>query len=310
MKLLSVLLIVGAVSGVAQEQESLEATVAKLKQYENVSDPESALKVSDATSKMARALLAEPKPQDEAKAKEWDASQDYAKQVDAYADYALFNQVTKTKDSRTALMLTEVLEKRSPKSPYLPQAANTTFFALRQSGQIDQAVSFAERALSWDPQNEEMLIVVADYYMKKNDSAKVLTYSSKLVEVMNQKQKPEQVSDADWTKRKNTLIGAGNWMSGMTYASQNKLNEADKSLRSALPLLTDDQMKAGALYQLGFVNFKLGEASKNVPRIQEAYRFSQQCATIKSPYAANASKNAAAMRAKYKVSDAAASKKK
>ena len=70
------------------------------------------------------------------------------------------------------------------------------------------------------------------------------------------------------------------------------------ALREALPTLTDDAMKGGALYQLGFVNFKMGEAARDKKRLQEALRFSQQSAAIKSPYQATAAKNVAAIRAK------------
>lgn len=309
MKVLPIAGILILFAGIAWTDE-LETSVAKLKEYEAVSDPENAIKWSDTVSKLARAILAGPKPDDPAKVEHWTATQDYAKQVDNYADYALFNQTVKTKDAGQALMLTETLEKRSPKSPYLTQAANTAFLTLRQSGKNDQAIALAERALTWDPNNEEMLIVAADHYMKKNQSDKVLTYSTRLVEVMNSKPKPDQVSDADWTKRKNTMVGAGSWMAGMTYAAQNKLADADKSLRLALPLLTDEQMRAGALYQLGFVNFKIGEASNSIPKIQEAYRFSQQSAAIKGPYAASAQKNVVAIKTKYRISDAPAAKKK
>jgi Tfp pilus assembly protein PilF len=281
------------------DPDEVEAPLGVLKAHERLKDAAGALKWSELTSKAARRALAAPKPNGEEEAKSWQANQEYAKQVEQYAEYALLNQVTLGAPPDEAMTLVAALERRNPKSPYLLQASNALFSALRQSAP-DKAVAFAEQALVRDPANEEMLLVTADYYMQKNDREKTLSFATKLVEVMNAKAKPEQLSDSDWTARRNTLLGAGNWMAGVTLATQEKFAPADKSLRDALPLLSDEQMKAAALFHLGVANFRLGEAANSVPRVQEGYRYSLQCAAIASPYKANCQKNASGMQTKYR----------
>lgn len=292
---------------IAIDPDEVEAPLAVLKAHEKVKDAGGALRWSEATSKAARKSLATPKPAGEEEAKSWQANQDYLKQVEQYAEYALLNQITLGASTDDAVKLVTALEQRNPKSTYLLQASNATFGALRQSAP-EQAVAFAERALVRDPANEEMLLVSANHYMQKNDGEKTLTYATRLVEVMTAKTKPEQVSDADWTARRNTLLGAGNWMAGVTYATQEKFAPADKSLRDALPLLADEQMKAAALFHLGVANFRLGEAANQVPRVQEGYRYSLQCAAIAGPYKANCQKNATGMQTKYRFPAPAGSK--
>jgi len=274
----------------AVHPDDLETAVAVLKAYENVDDAAGASKWSETTSKIARESL-----------KAEGADKSYAEQVELYAEYALLNQATRAKDGSTAESLATRLAERNPKSRYLAGAESAAFNAYRRAGQMEQAVAVAERSLAGAPGNEEMLLVAADHYMRKNDTAKTLDYATKLVETMTAKPKPEGVSQEDWDKRKTTLLATGNWLAGVSLATQNKFAPADKALRDALPGLTDEQMKAAALFHLGVANFRLAEANTDQKRVQDALRFSQEAAAIKGPYQANAAKNAAAIRTKYRV---------
>lgn len=279
--------------------DDLEAAVTILKGYEKLKEPAAVAKWSETSATLARKLKAQPKPADAEEAKTWQDNQQYAAQVEQYAEYSLMNQAAQAANPDAALSSLNALDKLNPQSQYGMQAANAAFASLRQANQMDKAVELADRVLAKDSSNEEMLLVASNHYMTKQNNDKAVAYATKLVEVMNTKPKPAQMSDDDWAKRKTTMLAAGNWIAGMTYATQGKLGPADKALREALPALTDEGMKAGALYQLGFVNFKMGETSKNTRQIQDALRFSQQSAGIKGPYQGNAAKNAAAIRAKY-----------
>jgi tetratricopeptide (TPR) repeat protein len=141
-----------------------------------------------------------------------------------------------------------------------------------------------------------MLATAAEFYLRQNrEPQKVLDYSSKLVELVNTKAKPDLVSDADWQKRKDHLLGWGQWMTGVVYCTQEKFGEANKVLRAALPLLEgDDEYKAGALFNLGIANSHL----KNYA---DAAKFFEQCAAGKSPYQATCADNLKGIRARNRV---------
>ncbi len=285
----------------AKDPDDLVSAVTVLKSLEGTADAASVSKWSAITSRVARAEMEKPKPTDAEQAAEWASSHEYAKQVDAYSDYSLLNQAAKATDPMQAVQLAEELEKRSPESPYLSQAQNAAFASLRKAGRTGEAVALAEKLLVKDPNNEEMLLVAADHAMKAKQNDKVIEYSNRLVAAMKDKPKPAQMSDEDWEARKNTLIGAGSWMAGVTYATQNKFGPADKSLREALPLVADQQMKAAALFHLGVANFRLAESTGSAPRVKEALAYSQQAAAIPGPYAAGAQKNVTAIRTKYRL---------
>jgi tetratricopeptide (TPR) repeat protein len=272
-----------------------------LKAAEGKKDADLIVKWAGATSKAARKVAAAPKPSDEDEVESWKRSVDYAKQVDTYTEYSLYATALASTEPATKIMLYDALEAQNPQSQYLPQLIGQYFVALRQTGANDKAIAVAEKVLEKDQTNEDMLLSVADsYFNKKANPDKVIEYSLKLAELMNSKPRPEGVGDADWDKRKKLLTGLGYWLAGVTYGGLNKFKETDANLRLALPLVEgNDALKAQALFWLGLANYRLGEPAKDKKRMAEALRFNVQCAAIKSPFAAQANKNAMAIRQQY-----------
>lgn len=258
-----------------------------------------AVKTSDAARKAAAA----PKPADEDAVEGWKQSVDYAKQVDVYTEYALFRGTLEAADPAKRIALGEALVTRAPESQYVSQASGSLFNAYQQAGQKDKAAALAEKVLAKDQTNEDMLLAAADHAMSQKDNEKVLLYSNKLVTLMSTKPKPAGVADADWEKKKKVTIGVGHWMAGMTLIGQNKSAAGDKELREALPFIADNNdLNASALFQLGLVNFRLGDATGgDRKRIPDAYKFFQQCAALKSQFQGQAQKNIAVIRAKYRI---------
>ncbi len=265
-----------------------------LKAAEGKKDPDLVKQWAGITSKAARKAAAAPEPTEADEKETWKNTVDYAKQVDTYTEYSLYASALSTADGAKKLMLAETLEAQNPQSEYIGRVRDQVFLALRQSGQNDKAVALAEKVIEKDQTNEDMLLVVADKLMNaKKDPDRVVALSNKLVEVMKTKPKPEGVADADWAKRKDMMMGIGHWMAGMTLSGQNKLKETDVALRAALPLIENNpQLAAPALFQLGLANYKMGSASKNKTVLADALSFNRRCAAIKSPYAAQAVKNA------------------
>ena len=275
----------------ATRPDTTEVAYNNLKAAEGKNDPDAVMKWSAETSRDAR------KEVDSFKAGADDKARlDYAKQVDTYTEYSLFATALKTTDPAKIVALTESLEQRSPQSPYLSKAYGRYLNALRQTGQNDKAGAAAEAEAQRDPANEDVLLIAADYNMQHNNQDKLLTYSTKLSELMQTKAKPEEVNDADWQKKKETLLGLAYWMQGVSYNGQHQFSSADKALRQALPLVkSNNQVLPVVLFQLGVADFQLGKASKNKALIQDALKFSQQSAALKSPVQTDAQNNVKAI---------------
>jgi hypothetical protein len=256
------------------------------------------------TSDVARKVVASPKPADEDEAEAWKSRVDFAKQLDVYTEYSLFAAALAATDPQVKIELANALETRNPQSQYVPQLQNQMFSTYVQMKDLDKAVAIADKAIAANANNEEMLLVAADYYFNKKQADKAVPYATKVVEVLNSKQKPEGVADADWQKRKDTMIGHAHWIVGVSHGIAGRYLQSDQALRAALPLVKDDSQRlAGALFYLGLANYRLGDQKSGVnkDRILDALRFNQQCAAIKSPYQAQAQKNIAAIRSQFHI---------
>lgn len=259
-----------------------EAALQALKASESKKDAALILKYSDLANANARKAGGAGQSKDDV---------EYAKQVAQYADYALFRAAAESRDPKATIQLGERLIERSPDSEYAAKVADPLFLAYRQSGANDKAVSFAEKAVQKDQTNEDMLLVVADSYLqKKKEPDKVHAYSAKIVEILSAKAKPEGASDAEWTTRKNTILGIAHYMNGKQYEEENKHAQADQELRKALPLIeTTPALKPETLFLLGLANYKL--ASGNPERARDSANYFRSCAAIKSPFQATAATN-------------------
>jgi tetratricopeptide (TPR) repeat protein len=278
----------------AMPPECVEDAQASLKAAELKKDPDLVLKWSAKTSELAQQVVASPKPADADEAENWKARVDYARQVNTYTEYSLYAMALATPDSKKQVALIEALQQRNPKSEYLPKAVDALFVAYQKSGATDKAVAFAQQVAATGTPSEDMLLVLTDDAAKKKDGEKVHTYSAKLVEAVGSKPKPDGIADADWTKRKNTILGLAYYMNGKQYFNEGKLAPADQELRKALPLVEDTNaaLKPEVLFYLGLSNYKM-------EKIQDAVNYFKACAALKSPFQAQATKNLTAMRTQY-----------
>jgi tetratricopeptide (TPR) repeat protein len=276
----------------ASDPDQVEVAYNNLKAAEGKNDPDAVVKWSAETSRLARKDVTSPKPG------EGKEQIDYAKQVDTYTEYSIYAMELKTADGGKVIALVESLEARNPDSPYLGKAYGRYLAALQQQGQNDKAGAAAEKEAQQDPTNEDVLAFLADYDRQKKDLNKSLTYSAKLVEVMQMKATPEGMADADWQKKKLKLLAFGLWIEGVSYNGKSQFAQADKALRGGLPLIKgEDQSQGRVLFQLGFADFQLGKATKNRAMMQDALKYSQQSAAMKSPDQASAQNNVKAISA-------------
>jgi tetratricopeptide (TPR) repeat protein len=274
----------------AGDPDDVEVAYNNLKAAEGQDDADGVAKWAAETSRAARKEIQAFKPGDDK------SRLDYDKQVDTYTEYSVYATSLKATDPAKIIALVESLEQRNPQSPYLSKAYGRYLNALRQTGQNQKAGTAAEQEAERDPKNEDVLLVAGDYSMQTNAPEKTLTYATKLAEVMQTKPKPEGVSDADWQKKKETLTGVSYWMQGVADNSQKHYSQADKSLRHALPLVkSNNQVLPLVLFQLGVADFELGKASKSRAMMQDALKFSQQAAALKSPIQQQAQNNVKAI---------------
>jgi len=209
----------------AADGDGLDAAYANLKAAEAKKDADGVIEWSAKTVELAKKVTAADQAE-------------HAKDVAKYSEYALYAVAVQEADPAKTMKLVEALAAVAPKSEYLGQALGKYAASARQANAIPQAVGFGEKIYP-DLVNEDLLLLMADASLRAQRNDKTAEYGTKAAEVAASKPKPEGVSDADWDKRKNSIVGMGNWMAGMGYAAQNKFQQADSVLRTALPLVRD-----------------------------------------------------------------------
>ncbi len=264
-------------------------------------DSDLILKWANITRDAARKAEKTPKPEDEDELPNWEYRVKFAQQVQERCEYEVYTAALRSADAAQKIKLMDGLLALNPKTQYGGQLDEAYFVAYRQMGNNEKAIEIAKTSADKGTANEDMLLLLANKAFEEKQPDAAIAYSDKLVELMKTKAAPEGVSAEDWTKKKNTSMGAGLFIKGTVLAQQNKLADADPVFRESLPFLEGNEALLGpALFQLGLANYKLGSGAKpNMNRLRDALKYNAMAGQIKGPHQAQANKNATVIRQRY-----------
>ena len=241
------------------------------------------------TSQEARKIAAEAQPSDASAVADWKARVEFAKGADKYSEYALSTAATQASDPNVTIELVNQLLAQNPKSQYLDECASVYLEALAKQSP-EKALAGATKISAAVPDNEDALLIMAS---ANNGGA-----ANRLVSVVRAKKKPEGVSEADWDKRKNYMLGQGLFYAGVSQCSAKNPGwvDCDRDLRAALPLIAAQQTGAAYFY-LGLANYQLGKLTQDRSKIQQGIKYSDQAAGMPGPMQAQAARNSQGMKA-------------
>jgi hypothetical protein len=283
-------------AGPAVTPEDLDTSLNKLKEAVVKKDVAEVKKLAKETSDMARQIAAAPLPEDPVEKKAQTDLAAHAKDVDVYTEYALYATGVQAEPA-TTIDLLSMLEQQNPKSQYLDAAYPRYIYALHQTGGAAKIVPLAQKAIGNFPENEDLLLVLADNAMTRKQTDRALGFAERLQAAAKKHGKPEGMAAAEWEKKRNLTLGRGYWIAGMMHCEKTQFYEADKDLRAALPLIQgNDAMVAPTLFYLGVANYQLGSAALNKAQVLEAAKFSEQASKMNTPLANQAWRNSLAMR--------------
>ncbi|MEO8591954.1 MAG: hypothetical protein ABI759_01405 [Candidatus Solibacter sp.] len=222
----------------AIDPEDPEAALQCLKAAESRKDTAAVTRFGMTTGASAHKLATSEPPKEAAEMDAWKAQVAYAKQVEQYADYALYRTALESRDPKLVISLGESVRARNAGSEYAAKIAEPLFVAYRQANDQAKALALADQMVNAGGGSEDMLLVLANQYMEqKKEAEKIHSYSARIVQLMGQKAKPEGVSDVDWNSRRNLVVGLAHYMSGKQYHNDSNFAKADVELRAALPLV-------------------------------------------------------------------------
>ena len=277
--------------------DDLDDAFRSLQEAQSKKDAVQVKKLAAQTCALARKQISAPAPESDDEKEAWTKRVAYARDIELNTEYALFATAVQGPPATTVELLS-ALEEQNPKSKYLEEAYPRYFLALNQTGASAKIPAIAEKAIVQFPDNEDLLLLLADTALTRKQSDRALRYATRLIAVTGKHPKPEGISAADWQRKRNAALGRGYWITGIVQSEQIKFSAADQALRAALPLFEGDEgMKGAVLFHLGMVNYQLGKMTNNRARVLEAAAFSDRSAALKSPYAQQAWHNGHVMRA-------------
>ena len=171
--------------------DDLSTIFSNLKAAEQKKDTEAVLKLAGEVSKSAKAIIAQPAPTDADELATHKSRVDFAKEVDTYADYAVYVSALRAPDAAKRIEIFDILEKQSPKSEYVPQLYSIYVGALAQTGQSAKMYPFAEKAIQRDKTNEDLLVILADGAMARKQWDRAADFGTRLAAVMSGHAKPD-----------------------------------------------------------------------------------------------------------------------
>ena len=281
---------------VVASPDNLEDTFQHLKDAVAAKDVAQVKKLAGDTHALCVEALAKPEPQAADEKEAWKSGIDYAKATDVYSEFALYSIAVQS-PAPVMVDLLSTLEAQNAKSKYLDEAYGTYLMALNQTGASAKIPAVAEKGLANFPENEDLLLYLADSAYSHKQTDRAVALATRLVASLNKHSKPEALSAADWERKKTAGLGRGYWIAGVAAGEKNQYAVADKNLRAALPLIKGNNAMMGpALFYLGFSNYQLGKMTLNKGKVLEGQKFSEQCAAIEGPFSQQAYKNSLIMK--------------
>jgi len=295
--------VIAAADGLlACDPNDLDSAHDGLKAAEAQNNPELRIKYAELAWDLATRTLQAPKPSDPDDVPDWTKQTVFAREVLDYSEYTLATLAAAQTDDFKRAELTLALQERNPQSKFLALTKKATVIELATLNP-QKAIQLAEEGLVKDPDNVDFLMTIADHDMSlEKNLPQVLTYSLRILELVQGKPQPPDISPQEWEKKKAKFTGWASWLAGVVYGKQARYGLSDRYLRVALSYVHEDhRLLAAAYFYLGYANYALAGELADKGRAIEAVKFSKECADMDSPFRSLALKNLEALRNDYNV---------
>lgn len=266
----------------ALDPNSLTTAVNIIRAADAQGDTAKIYDIGEKAAAMVSRYKASPAPEGTS-ADEWAATKDHTiKDADAdisYVQYAMVNAAFKTSDPAARAKLFERYAAAFPDSSYTMNVREQTAIAYQQAQDTPHMISTAQAILEKDPNNVSMLILLADVWSDAGEQLdKAAANAQKVLDVLKDAKKPENVSDDDWQKQTSLEKGIAYSVIGEVDVRKTKNAPAVDAFKQANPLLQGNNYYYGRnLYRLGFTLAKM-------QRIPEARTVLTEAVSVDSPF--------------------------
>ena len=286
----------------AVDPSDVESAYDGLKAAEAQNNSELTIKYAELAWDLASRTLQAPKPANPDDLPDWTKQTTFDQEALDYAEYKLATLAAAQTDDLKRAELALALQQRNPQSKFLALTKKATVIELATLNP-QKAIQLAQEGLVKDPDNIDFLMTIADHDMSlEKNLPQVLTYSLRILELVQGKPQPSDITPSEWEKKRAKFTGWASWLAGVVYAKQARYGLSDRYLRVALSYIHENhRLLAAAYFYLGYANYALAGELADKGRAIEAVKFSKQCADMDSPFRSLALKNLEALRNDYNV---------
>ena len=241
------------------------------------------------TKPVADKTAAMPEPEYEDEMPMWEAVVAAGEAANRNIEYHLYASVFSLTDAAQKVAYLDALLKYFPDSQYAALTPPLYVGAYQQLGNFEKTIHYMEIALEGDPNNESYLYNLADSSLRKGTPVQAREYAEKIVKVLTEKPKPDNVNEEDWVKHVNLFTALSKYTLGRVLVVEGGQSDLQKFRASRVLLReAEDTLKAqgGAVfgelaYYLGVCYVKLDIDGDN---IRAATKWMNIAAGIPSPY--------------------------
>jgi hypothetical protein len=272
-----------------------------LKAAEALNNPELQAKYAEVAWDNASRALKAPKPSDPDDLPDWTKRMTFAQESLEYSEYAIASLAAAQTDDLKRAELALALSERNVQSKFLAITKKASVIELATLNP-QKAIQLAEEGLIKDPNNVDFLMTIADHDMGlERNLPQVLTYSLRILELVQGKPQPDDITPGDWEKKRAKYTGWASWLAGVVYGKQARYGLSDRYLRVALNYVEDHRLLAAAYFYLGYANYALASELSDKGRATEAVKFTKRCIDMDSPFRSLALKTLEGLRNDYNL---------
>ena len=163
--------------------DDLENSFKSLQEAQGKKDVTLIKKAATETFDLAHKVAGVPEPADAEGKATWKDRVAYAHDIEVQTEYALLVSAIDATPAGTVELIA-ALEQANPKSKYLDEAYPRYLYALSQTGATAKIATVAEKGLANFPNNDDLLVYMADYTFSRKQPDRALTYARRLVTVL------------------------------------------------------------------------------------------------------------------------------
>jgi tetratricopeptide (TPR) repeat protein len=270
------------------DPDNLPAAVAMARAADETGDAKALYSVGEKISQILARYKSAPAPAS-VTPEQWNYTKDNAiksAQGDVgYVQYAMTQAAYKTTDPTARAALFERCVAIFPDSPYTADDRDQIALSYQRAQNSAKMIESAEAALTADPNDVSMLLLLADYWSERNQPQqldKAAANAQKALDVLKDAKKPENISDEQWQQQVTLEKGIAYSCLGEVYVDKGRNPAAVDAFKQANPLLKTNAFYYGRnLYRLGFTLAKM-------QRTAEARTVLTEAVSVNSPYKSSA----------------------